>query len=110
MTLFRTLEAVALTVLLALVIDSWRRIVSTQDDVNALTAQVEKVYTEVTAARDELLAQIAELEAQGVDVTSLKDAVQRLDDLNADAEAPVDPETPENPLPDQGGTDASGIL
>lgn len=67
-----------------------RHLMSTQDTINAVVAQLGK-------AKDEILTQIADLNAQieaagvteQVDTTALTAAAQALDDINPDA--PVDP-------------------
>lgn len=63
---------------------------ATQEEIDALTAQVNKVMAEVTTAKQVLVDQIAALEAQiaagqTVDLTALKAAVQSIDDINPDA-------------------------
>lgn len=60
-----------------------------QDTVDQITAQV-------TKSKDEIVARVADLEqqvadGQAPDFTALKAAVQGVDDLNADAPAPVEP-------------------
>jgi cell division protein FtsB len=89
-----TLAALGFTILQLSVLG--KAIMSTQDKVDALTAQVSKVYTEVQAAKEELVAQVAALEeqlanagvAEQIDLTALSDAVQVLDDINPDADTP----------------------
>jgi len=74
-------------------------LMSTQDAVNALTAQVAKIQNEVIAARDVLTAKLADVQAQldaagvteQVDLSELEAAVQALDDVNPDPVADVDP-------------------
>lgn len=65
------------------------KIMALQEDVDLLTAQVNKVMTEIVNAKQALLDQIAALEAQiannqPVDLTALKAAVQAIDDINPD--------------------------
>lgn len=64
-----------------------------QDAVDALTAQVVHVRDEVTAAIADLEAQIAAGVA-APDLTALKAAVQSVDDIVADAPAPVEEDVP----------------
>ena len=79
-----------------------RFMMSTQDAVDALTAQVDKIHQEVTAARDVLSAHLADVQAQldaagvpaeQVDLSALQSAVQALDDINPDpvVDPPADP-------------------
>jgi len=60
---------------------------ATQADIDALTAQVQKVQTEVMGAVQVLKDEIAALQNQNpaLDLTALSSAVQALDDLNPDA-------------------------
>ena len=64
---------------------------ATQEAVDALTAQVSKIQTEVTGAVDALKVQIAALQAiidagqPVIDLSGLQTALQGLDDLNPDA-------------------------
>ena len=72
-----------------------RSLMSTQDAVDKLTAQVAKVQSEVTSARDAITTQLADVQAQlaaagateQVDLSALESAIQALDDINPD---PVD--------------------
>jgi 3-oxoacyl-[acyl-carrier-protein] synthase III len=61
---------------------------STQETVDAVTAKLDKVYTEVTSAREILLAEIARLQGDQVDTTALEAAADKLDDINEDAPEP----------------------
>lgn len=84
-----------------------RSLMSLQDQVDALTAQVAKITAEVTAKQDALLAHLADVEAQlaaagaaeDVDLSALKTAIQNLDDINPDAvvEPPVEVVVDEQP-------------
>jgi small-conductance mechanosensitive channel len=75
-----------------------RVIVSTQDQIDSLTAQVSKVQSEVVSAKEVLVAKLAEVQAQldaagaaeQVDLTGLQAAVQLLDDINPDPVPVVD--------------------
>jgi polyhydroxyalkanoate synthesis regulator phasin len=64
---------------------------ATQEAVDALTAQVAKIQTEVTGAVEALKVQIAALQAiidagqPVIDLSGLQAAVQVLDELNPDA-------------------------
>lgn len=84
-------------------------IMSTQEVVDLLTAQVVKVNQEVVAAKDILVAKIVDLQAQlddvgvgeQVDLSGLQDAVQALDDINPDViEAPTEDAPVEEPAED----------
>lgn len=73
-------------------------LMSTQEAVDQLTAQVAKVKNEVVVARDVLTAKLADVQAQldaagvteQVDLTELTAAVQSLDDINPDEEELVE--------------------
>jgi hypothetical protein len=52
---------------------------ATQADIDALTAEVNQVATDLGDAQSKLQAEIDALAAQGVDVTALQAAVQPLD-------------------------------
>lgn len=84
-----------------------KALMSTQEAVDKLTAQVVKIQGEVVAAKDVLLAQVVSLQdqlaaagvAEQVDLTGLTNAVQSLDDINPDEED--EPEVPvEQPVVD----------
>ena len=61
-----------------------------QTQIDALTAQVEKISNEVTSAHDAIVTELEIVRQQladagtPVDLTALADAVQKLDDLNPD--------------------------
>jgi hypothetical protein len=84
-----------------------RSLMSTQETVDQLTAQVAKIHLEVTVAKDQLTAQLADvlaqLEAAGavekVDVSGLQAAIQKLDDINPDpvVDEPVDADPVDSP-------------
>lgn len=88
-----------------------RKLDMSQDAIDAITAQLAKVETEVVDTRDNLLAEIKDLKdqiANGVpapelDLAGLTAVAQRLDDLTPD---PVDPDFgvdhPENVDPNFG--------
>lgn len=69
-----------------------RQLMSTQETVDQLTAQVNKIATEVASAKTALETRLAEVQAQldaagvaeQVDLSSLSAAVQALDDINPD--------------------------
>lgn len=74
-----------------------------QAAVDALTAQVQKIGQEVSAAHDALVAELADVKtqlanagvAEQVDLSGLTAAIQTVDDLNPDAPAePVQDEPP----------------
>lgn len=79
-----------------------RSAMSTQAQVDALTAQVAKVQGEVVAAKDALTAQVVSLQDQlaaagvteQVDLSGLQAAVQSLDDINPDPAPEVVEELP----------------
>jgi hypothetical protein len=93
---FHAASLAALSFIIYQLVITGRAIMSAQEQIDALTAQVSKITTEVTAAKDAILAHVADIEAQlaaagaagQVDLTGLKSAVQTLDDLNPDAVAP----------------------
>lgn len=70
-----------------------RHLMSMQETVDALTAQVAKIQSEVIAARDVLTVRLAEVQAQldaagsPVDLSALENAIQALDDINPDEPA-----------------------
>jgi copper chaperone CopZ len=61
---------------------------ATQNDVDALTAQVVKIGSEVQNVKVELAKVQAQVDALGVpvDLTALTNAIQSVDDLNPDAQ------------------------
>jgi cell division protein FtsB len=67
-----------------------------QQAIDALTAQVDKISTEVTSAHAAIVTELDIVRQQladsntPVDLTALTDAVQKLDDLNPDAVVPSD--------------------
>ena len=73
-----------------------KAIMSQQAQIDALTTQVDNVYTEVTTAAAALTARLAELQTQidnGVpteelDLTALAAGIQKLDDITPDAVVP----------------------
>jgi seryl-tRNA synthetase len=87
--------------------DLERDIMSTQETINAVVAQLNKVRLEVTDARDALMAKIADLNvqiadagvAEVVDTSELTAAAQALDDIVPDAVPDVVPDVaPEAPV------------
>lgn len=88
-----------------------KAIMSTQDQVDALTTQVAKVQAEVVAAKDVLVAQVVALQdqlanagvAEQVDLSGLQAAVQALDDINPD---PVVEDVAEEPVVEEPVQDA----
>lgn len=86
--------------------DLERDIMSTQETINAVVAQLNKVRLEVTDARDALMAKISDLNvqiadagvAEVVDTSELTAAAQALDDIVPDAVPDVVPDVaPEAP-------------
>jgi hypothetical protein len=75
-----------------------KAIMSQQAQIDALTTQVDHVYTEVTSAAAELNAHLADLQAQidagvptvDLDLTELAAGIQKLDDITPDAVVPSD--------------------
>lgn len=69
-----------------------RHLMATQQDVDALTAQVVKIGDEVKTAHAVLVAELADVKAQlaaagsadKVDLTGLAAAIQNVDDINPD--------------------------
>lgn len=82
-----------------------RHLMATQQDVDALTAQVVKIGDEVKTAHAVLVAELADVKAQlaaagsadKVDLTGLAAAIQNVDDINPDPE-PEPVEEPANPV------------
>ena len=67
------------------------KIVSTQDSINAITAQLVKAKAEIIAKLADVQAQVdAAGVADQVDLGPLTDIAQALDDVVADPEAPAD--------------------
>ena len=70
-----------------------KAVMSTQEQVDALTNQVVKIQGEVVTAKDALVAQVAALQeqlanagvAEQVDLSGLQSAVDALDAINPDA-------------------------
>lgn len=84
-----------------------RQLMATQQDVDALTAQVVKIGDEVKTAHAVLVTELADVKAQlaaagsadKVDLTGLAAAIQNVDDINPDpAEEPVVEEPVEEPV------------
>lgn len=66
-------------------------------------AQLDAITTQIQKGKQEVLDQVAKLEeaanaGQELDFGPLRAAAQELDDLNADAVEPVDPEAGETPV------------
>lgn len=66
-------------------------------------AAIDAFVAQLNKAKQEIVDQVAKLEeaataGQELDFTGLRNATQELDDLNADAIAPVDPEAGETPV------------
>lgn len=90
-----------------------RQLMSTQEVVDALTAQVVKVRAEVVNARDALTAELDNVKAQlasagvaeKVDLSGLSAAIQAVDDINPDpvpvVEEPVVDLSVEEPTQDE---------
>jgi hypothetical protein len=69
-----------------------------QQDIDALTAAVNQVATDLETAKTSLQAEIDALAAQGVDVTALQAAVAPLDS-SVQALGALQPDTPPPPPP-----------
>ncbi len=68
-------------------------LMTVNEQLQAATAKLDKVYTEVTSVTDDLRAQVEALKASQADpavVAALEAGIDRLDDLNEDAPAPVE--------------------
>lgn len=91
-----------------------RQLMATQQDVDALTTQVEKIGVEVKAAHALLVSELADVKVQlaaagtTVDLSGLAAAIQSVDDINPDrveaateepVEAPVEDTVLENEPP-----------
>lgn len=81
-----------------------RYLMATQADVDKLTAQVNKIGSEVSAAHAVLVSELADVKAQlaaagaaeQVDLSGLAAAIQNVDDINPDAApAPVEGDAPQ---------------
>ena len=78
-----------LTKILTQLTDIGTQMATQQEQINTLTAQVNKVFTEVTLLKSTLEAAVADLELQldnnmPVDLTALQTAVQSIDDIVID--------------------------
>lgn len=79
-----------------------KALMSTQDAVDALTAQVNKVGEEVTAAKQALTAELEAVKeqlanagvAEQVDLSGLAAAIQAVDDINPDTVTEENPDSP----------------
>lgn len=79
-----------------------RQLMATQQEVDALTAQVIKIGDEVKTAHAVLVAELADVKAQlaaagsadKVDLTGLTAAIQNVDDINPDPVVDVPVEEP----------------
>ena len=91
----------------------WKAIMSTQDVVDALVAQLAKVKDEVTKAKQQaalLTDEIASLRVQlddaqaadAVDLSGLEAIAQELDDLNADDDTEIPTEAEDDEDEDEG--------
>lgn len=80
-----------------------KAIMSLQDSVNAVVAQLNKARQEITVVKDGLTAKLADVQSQldaagvseKVDLSELQSAAQALDDIVPDpVVVPITPETP----------------
>lgn len=72
------------------------KIMTAQEDLDAVTQDINDRVTELTTATTAIQTEIANLEAQGVDVTNLKAAVAQLDPA-VEGVSNLAPATPEPP-------------
>lgn len=99
--IFDALIFLILAFVLFAVSTTGRHLMSVQESIDSVVAQLTKARAEIVQARDELLASIAEVQEQldsveapeDVDLTALTAAAQALDDIVPDApEVPADDE------------------
>ena len=112
--IFDALIFLILAFILFAVSTTGRQVMSVQETIDTVVAQLAKAREEIVQARDELLAGIAEVQEQldsveapeDVDLTALTAAAQSLDDIVPDAVPEVPVEEPVEDVPADDATEA----
>ena len=112
--IFDALTFLILAFVLFAVSTTGRQVMSVQESIDSVVAQLTKARAEIVQARDELLASIADVQEQldsveapeDVDLTALTAAAQSLDDIVPDAPEVPDEEPVEDVPADEPADDA----